>query len=38
MNLLVRTSMSPESVSSAVRSAIFSVDPDQPVNSNSDGR
>ena len=31
MNLLVRTSMSPESLTSAVRSQIAAVDPDQPV-------
>jgi len=31
MNLLVRTSMSPESLTSAVRSQITAVDPDQPV-------
>ena len=33
MNLLVRTSMSPESATSAVRAQISAVDPDQPVNS-----
>lgn len=32
MNLLVRTSMSPEGITSAVRSQISAVDPDQPVN------
>jgi putative ABC transport system permease protein len=31
MNLLVRTSMSPESATSAVRAQIASVDPDQPI-------
>ncbi len=33
MNLLVRTSMAPQSVTSAVRAQIAAVDPDQPVTS-----
>jgi ABC-type antimicrobial peptide transport system permease subunit len=33
MNLLVRTTMSPESVTSAVRAQVSAVDPDQPVTS-----
>jgi putative ABC transport system permease protein len=33
MNLLVRTSMSPQSITSAVRAQISAVDPDQPVTS-----
>lgn len=31
MNLLVRTTVAPESVTSAVRNEIYSIDPDQPV-------
>ena len=32
MNLLVRTDMSPQNITSAVRAQIYAVDPDQPVN------
>jgi putative ABC transport system permease protein len=33
MNLLIRTTMSPESITSAVRAQVAAVDPDQPVTS-----